>query len=66
MAKTAKERNLDHIIEETKAAKDHLEEARRIAEDSGDKDGAKELADEADTVDKTHNKFKSVRDKKTG
>lgn len=64
--KTDREWNLDEIVEHTEAAKEHLKHASKVAERSGDKDGAKELSEEAEAVEKTHEKFKGIKDKKAG
>lgn len=64
--KTDGEWNLEEIVEHTDAAKEHLKHASKVAERSGDKAGAKELADEAEAVGKTHEKFKGIKDKKAG
>jgi hypothetical protein len=64
--KTEREENLDEIIEHTDAARQHLRRAEKVARQSGDKDGAKELAEEAEAVEQTDQKFKGIRDKKTG
>lgn len=64
--KTEKEENLDEIIEHASLAKEHLREAGEIARRSNDRDGARELDEEADRVEEKENKFKGIRDKDRG
>ena len=64
--KTEKEENLDEIIEQADAARDHLKRASRVAQSSGDKDGAREIDEAAEAVDKIEKKYEGVRDKKSG
>jgi hypothetical protein len=64
--KTEKEENLDEIIEHTDAAKSHLKRASRVAESSGDKDGAKDIDEAAEVVEKIGKKYEGIRDKKSG
>lgn len=64
--KTDAEEKLDEIIEHTDAAGRHLRQAEQVARQAGDKDGAKELAEEAEAVEKTKKQFMDMRDKKMG
>jgi LPS sulfotransferase NodH len=64
--RTEKEENLDEIIDDTSEAKYHLERARQTAKVSGDNDGAKELEEAANVVEKIKDKYAKIRDKKTG
>jgi DNA-binding ferritin-like protein len=64
--RTEKDENLDEIIEHTDAAKSHLKRASRVAESSGDKDGAKEIDEAAEKIEKIEKKYEGIRDKKSG
>ena len=64
--KTEREENLDEIIEYTDAARQHLKRASKVAKESGDKDGAQELEEATETVEKIDSRFKGIRDKDRG
>ncbi len=64
--KTPREEALDEIVEETGEARRHLERASRVAESTGDKAGAKELAEEVERVEAQEKKYEGIRDKRSG
>jgi len=64
--KTWGEWHLDEIIEHINSAHRRLKLAEETARNSNDEVGANELAEGAEVVKKIHERFKGIRNKKSG
>jgi hypothetical protein len=53
--------DLDGIVQRVKTAKYNLEQARQLAKNAGDKDGAERLGRNAEEVKRTEEHFEGVK-----